>query len=173
MSLPRIVVIRHPKEKRSKCSLLPLESWEGTFFHRGKPGFSMDGTGFLLLAPDAPLISPADAVLTPGEEASFAGDRAAYLAKDSQGRTLRPILLLDSTWRLLPGLRRMIEGTPLERSLPLTMKTAYPRVSKMTEDPDCGLATIEALYGALRLMGMDCPALLEQYRWRDDFLAQF
>lgn len=119
------------------------------------------------------MISPADGLLDLAEEGAFCGDRAHYLVRDEAGRALRPLLLLDSTWRLLPGMRRMIEGLPLERSLPVGIRTAYPRVSKMTEDPDCGLATIEALYAALRIMGSDCPALLDGYLWKDAFLAQF
>jgi len=174
MSLPRIVVIRHPKEKRSKCSLLPVEGREGTFFHRGTPDFSFDATGFLLLAPGAPEISHEDAFLSEGELAAFQGDdRAQYVFRDGQGRAIRPVLLLDSVWRLLPGLRSLVHGSPLERSLPAWMKTAYPRVSKMTEDPSCGLASIEALYAALRLMGFDSPELLEGYYWRDGFMEQF
>jgi pre-rRNA-processing protein TSR3 len=143
-------------------------------FHRGKPGFSFDGGGFVLLAPGAPVVSTADAFMGPDEAAAFeAGGRGEFLARDDQGRILRPVLLLDSVWRLLPGLRTLITGLPLERSLPLSMVTAYPRVSKMTEDPLCGLASVEALYGAMRLMGFDCPELLDGYRWRAPFMAQF
>lgn len=170
---PFIVAIRHVKEKRSKCSLTPVESLAGTLFRRAKPGFSYDGTGCLLLTPDAPEVSAADAFLREDERALFAQTRPDLLVSDESGRALRPVLLLDSVWRLLPAMRAKIFGVPLERSLPRWVRTAYPRVSKMTEDPDCGLATVEALYAAVRLMGFDCPEILDGYLWREEFLAQF
>lgn len=173
MTLPFIVAVRHPKEKRAKCSLLPLEDRSGTLFRRSKPEFSMDGTGFLLLAADAPELKAEDAFIRDEELERFTGEAEQFLVSNDEGRNLRPILLLDSTWRLLPAMRERIYGKPLERSLPSFLKTAYPRVSKMTEDPSCGLATIEALYAALRIMGMDCPELLDGYRWKDEFLLQY
>ena len=169
---PRIVALRHPKEKRSKCSLKPIETLEGTFFRRAKPGFTYDGTGHVLLATDAPVISPADALLTEDEVRHFEEiGRTDLIGRDDAGHALRPVLLLDCAWRLLPGMRAQVTGTPVERSLPPSIRTAYPRVSKLAEDPEQGLATIEALYAALRLMGFDRPELLEGYRWLDDFLA--
>ena len=56
------------------------------------------------------------------------------------------------------------------RGLPAGWTTAYPRVSKLTEDPAVGLATIEAIYAAYAALGRDTTGLLDQYRWRDDFL---
>ena len=171
---PYIVAIRHPKEKRAKCSLTPVEVLPGTLFRRARPGFSYDGTGHILLAPDASEISPEDAFATSAElEAFEASGRRQLALAGPAGRPLRPVLLLDSVWRLLPGMRAKIVGNPVERSLPSWVRTAYPRSSKMTEDPECGLATVEALYAALRLMGMDCPDLLEGYRWKEAFLAGF
>ncbi|MEN8735309.1 MAG: hypothetical protein ABF329_10885, partial [Lentimonas sp.] len=71
-----ISIIRHPKERRSKCSLTPLEGRGDLSFHRARLGWTFDMTGFTVLALGAPEMSEADAG--------------------------RPILLLDSTWRLLP-----------------------------------------------------------------------
>lgn len=171
---PFIVAIRHPKEKRSKCSLVSIESLPGTLFRRAKPGFSYDGTGHLLLTPDAPEIGPQDAYMSVDElRAIELTGHLDLVAKGADGKAVRPILLLDSVWRLLPGMRAKIGGNPVERSLPKWVRTAYPRASKMTDDPECGLATIEALYAAVRLMGFDCPELLDGYRWRDEFLKQF
>jgi pre-rRNA-processing protein TSR3 len=161
------------KEKRSKCSLVPVERLENTLFRRAKEGFTYEGTGHLLLSPDAPEIGPADAFLSAEEfEAMQASGRAGLVLHDGDN-ALRPVLLLDSVWRLLPGMRARVTGRPVERSLPRWLRTAYPRVSKMTDDPECGLATVEALYAAVRLMGFDCPEILDGYRWRDDFLKQF
>jgi pre-rRNA-processing protein TSR3 len=39
------------------------------------------------------------------------------------------------------------------------------------DDPANGLASVEALYVARRLLGDDDPSLLAQYHWREQFLA--
>ena len=61
----------------------------------------------------------------------------------------------------------------ITRSLPRGVCTAYPRRSKLTADPAPGLASVEALYAARRLLGDDDPSLLDGYHWRAAFLAQF
>jgi len=83
------------------------------------------------------------------------------------------LLILDSTWRLLPDLEKTITGEPIYRSLPSWVRTAYPRKSKVSEDPQQGLASIEALYLAKKLLGEDDPTLLDCYRWKAEFLKQF
>ncbi|MFN3241554.1 MAG: hypothetical protein ACE37K_08580 [Planctomycetota bacterium] len=138
-------VIRHPKERISKCSLRFLHDRPEMTFLRGKPELQFDATGFLLLAVDAPPLSLDDAG--------------------------HPLLLLDSTWRWLPQLEACVVGNPIRRSIPGGLRTAYPRVSKVFDDPAAGLASIEALYVARKLLGDDDPALLEGYHWQQDFLA--
>jgi len=137
-------VIRHPKERISKCSLRFLHDRQEMTFLRGRPDLNFDASGFILLAVDAPALSIDD--------------------KD------HPLLLLDSTWRWLPQLHACITGTPIQRSIPGGLRTAYPRVSKVFDDPSGGLASIEALYVARKLLGDDEPALLDGYHWKDDFL---
>lgn len=137
-------VIRHQKEKISKCSLRFLHERPEMTFLRNKPGFAFDATGFTLLAVDAEPLSIADAG--------------------------RPLLLLDSTWRWLPQLLACVHGAPVRRSIPGDVRTAYPRVSKVFEDPQQGLASIEALYLARKHLGDDDPSLLDGYHWKDDFL---
>ncbi len=139
-------VIRHPKERIAKCSLRFLHDRPEMTFLRAKPGFRFDATGFTLLAVDAPPLSTAGAG--------------------------RPLLLLDSTWRWLPQLQECVVGQPVRRSIPGGVRTAYPRVSKVFEDPLGGLASIEALYLARKLLGDDDEGLLEGYHWRDEFLAE-
>lgn len=139
-------VIRHPKERISKCSLRFLHGRPEMTFLRGKPGFRFDATGYTLLAVDAPPMSPADAG--------------------------RPLLLLDSTWRWLPQLLACLHGTPVPRSIPGGLRTAYPRQSKVFADPEAGLASIEALYVARRLLGDDDVSLLDGYHWKEQFLAE-
>ena len=138
-------VIRHPKERISKCSLRFLHDRGEMTFLRGKPGFRFDATGFTLLAVDGEPLSERD--------------------RD------RPLLLLDSTWRWLPQLMACISGQPIRRSIPGRVVTAYPRASKVFDDPEQGWASIEALYLARRILGDDDPTLLLGYHWKDQFLA--
>ncbi len=141
------VIIRHPRERKSKCSLQPLINRPDLRFHEARPGFTFDATGYILLAVDAPVLSPDDSAL--------------------------PLLLLDSTWRLLPSLQACITGSPLARSLPGTVQTAYPRVSKTHPDPSHGLASVEALFTARKILGRPVAGLLDHYHWKAAFLQQF
>jgi len=138
-----ITVIRHPKERRSKCSLRPLEARAEMSFHRARAGWCFDVSGFTVLALGAPELSPADAG--------------------------RPLLLLDSTWRLLPQLEACLRGEAIRRTLP-AVPTAYPRVSKLTEDPSRGLASVEALYLAKLMLGERDDSLLDDYYWAGAFM---
>ncbi len=92
MTTVATTVIRHPKERISKCSLRFLHDRPEMTFLRGKPDLRFDATGFILLAVDAPPLSLAD-----------------------QGH---PLLLLDSTWRWLPQLNACVTGEPIKRSIP-------------------------------------------------------
>ena len=141
------VVIRHPKERLAKCSLAPLHGRSDITFHKATPAFRFDATGHTLLTPDAPALTEADAE--------------------------RPLLLLDGTWRYVGALEACLDGEPVRRSLPAWIVTAYPRKSKLFEDPETGLASVEALYAARRILGDDDPTLLEEYRWKDAFLRSF
>jgi pre-rRNA-processing protein TSR3 len=51
------------------------------------------------------------------------------------------------------------------------LATAYPRKSRTFSDPEQGLASVEALYAALFLLGDARPELLEGYRFAERFLA--
>ena len=138
-----ISIIRHPKERRSKCSLTPLEGREDIRFHKARDAWSFDVTGFTVLALGA-----------------------QELSADDSGR---PLLLLDSTWRLLPQLEACLRGEGVRRTLP-AVPTAYPRASKIAEDPHGGLASVEALYCAKLLLGERDDSLLSAYYWRETFM---
>jgi len=138
-----VSVIRHPRERRSKCSLTPLEGRGDIDFHKAREGWSFDMSGFTVLALGAPELSAEDAG--------------------------RPLLLLDSTWRLLPQLEACLCGEGVRRTLP-AVATAYPRVSKIAEDPRGGLASVEALYLAKLLLGERDDSLLDAYYWRETFI---
>ncbi|MBK8098872.1 MAG: hypothetical protein IPK26_17295 [Planctomycetes bacterium] len=141
----KTTVIRHYRERIAKCSLRFLHERPEMTFLRCRPGFTFDATGFTVLAVEAPPLSLADAG--------------------------RPFLLLDSTWRWLPQLQACLCGVWVPRSIPGNVKTAYPRSSKVFDDPPAGLASIEALYLARRLLGDDDPSLLDGYHWKEPFLT--
>lgn len=155
----RILVIQDHKENRRKCSLTPIEGLEGVEILRlasptGDSSACELGPG-ILLALGAPVLAPGDAALVEREGA---------------------LVLLDSTWARLPKLERRLTVRPgaqlVRRSLPAALETAYPRVSKVHEDPAGGLASIEALYAATALLGSPWAALLRGYRWADTFLEK-
>ena len=78
------------------------------------------------------------------------------------------LLVLDGTWKLAEKMEPFFRDVPV-RSLP-PWQTAYPRVSKLYEDPSAGLATIEAVYAALTILGRDTSSLLDSYYWADQFV---
>jgi len=78
------------------------------------------------------------------------------------------LLVLDATWRLVEKMEKRYTDVPV-RSIP-EYQTAYPRVSKVYDDPSAGLATIEAVYAAYRHLGWNTDGLLDDYQWADEFL---
>jgi len=141
-SSPPTIIVVHAKEKRRKCSVNPL---------RGKQSFRF--LKYPLTDPE-----PLDYYVRLG----FGGPILSEADQDLG------LLVLDATWRLVDGMERMFEDVPV-RSLP-AWKTAYPRLSKMHENPQAGLATIEAIFVAFRLLGRDTQHLLDDYPWADEFL---
>ncbi|MCX7419073.1 MAG: hypothetical protein NT013_05990 [Planctomycetia bacterium] len=140
--LPTIIVV-HRRENRKKCSVEPLRERAGfTFWTYPDDGpESLDG--YVRLGIGGPLLSEADSV--------------------------NGLLVIDATWRLAERMEKKYSHIPV-RSLP-SWQTAYPRVSKVFDDPSAGLATIEAIYAAYRAMGHSTAGLLDQYHWRYEFLA--
>jgi len=143
---PLATIVVHHKERRSKCTLEPPRGRPDLVFLDPEPDERIDATGHVLLDVEARPLTAADA-----------------------GR--RP-LILDATWRLQPALRRALAGEFISRSLPPELATAYPRRSKLTPDPDParGLASVEALFAALCILGHRDDSLLAGYRWKDAFL---
>ncbi|MFT7077507.1 MAG: pre-rRNA-processing protein TSR3 [Planctomycetota bacterium] len=139
-----VLIVRDPRESPKKCSLIPLRGTAGIEFVAYEGDRMVDATGRVLLDPEGELISEADRGL--------------------------PLLVLDSSWRRLPKLAKTITGDPVRRRLP-PLVTAYPRRSKGFEDPSEGLASVEALYAALLLLGAtDIEYLLDDYLWKTEFL---
>jgi pre-rRNA-processing protein TSR3 len=140
-----VLILRDPRESTKKCSLTPLRGTEGIRFVGYEPDRRVDAGQRILLHPDGDEITSAD-----------------------RGK---PLLLIDCAWRRLPQLLATVDGELEHRRLPKLI-TAYPRKSKQFEDPEQGLASIEALYAALALLGEVRGELLESYRWKEDFLAR-
>jgi pre-rRNA-processing protein TSR3 len=144
LTFPDTVIIVHPRENRKKCSVEPL---------RGRPGFQ-----FATFRPPAFVELPAPQYVRLG-----IGGPVLGRADEHAG-----LLVLDGTWRWAEAMEAQYQHIPV-RSLP-SWKTAYPRVSKVFEDPDTGLATIEAIWLAYWCLGRDTTGLLDQYRWGPQFL---
>ncbi|MGD9856665.1 MAG: hypothetical protein AB7U20_17095 [Planctomycetaceae bacterium] len=142
MTPPTMIVV-HPKEKRRKCTVEVLRRRADFVFRR---------------YPDVGESPPAGYVrLGLGGIALSTADRGCGL------------LVLDGTWRLAERMEQDFARIPV-RTLP-PWKSAYPRTSKLFDDPHGGLATIEAIYAACHILGRDVSGLLDAYHWRDEFLA--
>ncbi len=145
MNLPAItpptVIINHPKERKAKCTVAWLKGDARFQFFRG-PRRPSDLTGYVRLAMDGPVLSATDAA--------------------------SGLLVLDGTWKLVDRLAPKVSEVPTRRLPPLV--TAYPRTSKVRVDPDGGLATIEAVYAALRILGRDVTGLLSRYHWAEELI---
>lgn len=140
--LPKTVLIIHPKEKRVKCSLEPLRGRPDLCFVDFSPECSIEIPGYVRLSVDGPPLAEADA---------------------KSG-----ILLIDGSWRHAARMHEHFAAVP-PRSLD-GFRTAYPRMSKLFHDPAGGLASIEALYIAYRILGRPTDGLLDAYFWRAQFL---
>ena len=138
--LPTVIVV-HPRERRKKCTVRALRHRDG-FAFCNYPRQPYDLTGYVRLGLGGPLLSDADV---------------------ESG-----LLVLDGTWRHVQPMERQHANIPI-RSLPPVV-TAYPRTSKVSEDPDGGLATIEAIYAAYRLLRRDTTGLLDHYHWATEFV---
>ena len=141
---PPTIIVVHPTERRQKCSVEPLRGRDGFVFWKfPRPG-PEPLEGYVRLGLGGPLLTREDAP--------------------------RGLLVLDGTWRRVAAMAAMFAHVPV-RSLP-PWQTAYPRVSKLYEDPAEGLATIEALFAAYHVLGRDTTGLLESYHWAAEFLRR-
>lgn len=138
---PETIIIVHPKERRSKCTVAPLRGDSRFRFYK-YPRRPPDLTGYVRLGIGGPELSAADA--------NFG------------------LLVLDGTWRWAEAMENAFAEVPV-RTLP-GLQTAYPRTSKVFADPAAGLATIEAVYAALRILGRDVDGVLASYAFAEPFL---
>ena len=141
-SFPITIVVRHSRESPRKCSILPLRHRSDLRFCQYPVKERSPLEGYVRLSAEGPELSTSDA------------DRG--------------LLLLDGSWRWAAAMTRDFQDVP-PRSLH-AYRTAYPRVSKQGTDPDNGLASVEALYLAYRILGRPTAGLLDHYRWAEEFL---
>jgi pre-rRNA-processing protein TSR3 len=142
-AFPPTIIIVHPKERRSKCTAEPLRGREGFAFSTFPAPVEQPLDNYVQLGIGGPPLSSHDA------------DRG--------------LLVLDGTWRLAGRMQREYAHVPV-RTLP-DLVSAYPRASKLFDDPSGGLATIEAVYAAYRVLARPTDSLLDGYRWAEEFVA--
>jgi pre-rRNA-processing protein TSR3 len=151
-----VLILKYHRENPKKCSVTAIEGRPGVEIRAVKPGHSGYGPieleGGILLAVDSPPLTSADRGLLDGPD--------------------RRLVLIDANWIRVPALLDALRprGPLVSRSLPAEVRTAYPRRSKIHEDPAEGLATIEALAAALALLGSFDRSILDGYHWAKEFL---
>jgi pre-rRNA-processing protein TSR3 len=145
---PKTIILRHRKENLRKCSLRGLESREDMSFYTYPKDILPPLSNTILLALDAPIISPAD--------------------------NSSSLFLIDGTWKYSEVMYNQLEKPHLfeKRSLPKELKTAYPRRQDDCIDPERGLASVEALFAAYYFLGRDTSGLLDLYHWKSAFLEK-
>ncbi len=141
------IILRHRKENLKKCSLRGLEIREDFLFYSYPQANLPRLDQYLLLTLDAPLLS----------------------AQDSE----RGIFLVDGTWRYAEKMTSFVfqKENIICRSLPHGCRTAYPRKQTSCIDPSRGLASIEALFLAFKILRRDTANLLDHYYWKEAFLS--
>jgi pre-rRNA-processing protein TSR3 len=140
-------IIRHKRENLKKCSLRGLESSPHFSFFQYPVKEIPDLSNYTLLTMDAPPLT----------------------ANDSKNG----LLILDATWRYAEQMLRQLEPYlkhTIRRSIPSSYRTSYPRRQHDCPEPDLGLASIEALYIAYRILGKNTEGILDHYYWKDHFL---
>jgi pre-rRNA-processing protein TSR3 len=143
---PPTIILRHIRENLKKCSLRGLEEVEGFTFYTYPMVELPDLSDYLLLALEgAPL---------------------------TQNDTSKGLLILDGTWRYAEKMMRFVEGkcSIEKRSIPKGFQTAYPRRQDDCSDPGSGLASIEAIYIAYRILGRPVEGILDHYYWKEQFI---
>lgn len=131
---------RHRKENLKKCSLSGLEGRDDFRFYT-YPKDKLPPFDAVVLATDAPVLTAEDACYD--------------------------LLIIDGSWRYADKMRRQL-GEVRARSLPMSLKTAYPR----RQEEAHGLASIEAIYAAYKILGRNTDGLLDSYYWKSEFLQQ-
>ncbi len=153
----RFLIVQDYKENLRKCTAVALRKLDGFDFIRlSKPRPREEAPELprgLLLDIDGPVLTPAD---------------RPFLAADGR------VIVFDASWARVSSLERRVTTCDTNlprRSLPPSLRTAYPRRSKLFDDPGGGLATVEAIFTVTALLCIPRPEILEGYRWATDFLS--
>jgi pre-rRNA-processing protein TSR3 len=143
-NIPPTIIVVHRAEKRSKCSVEPLRKTGQFVFWRYPKRGAESLEGYVRLGLGGPQLS----------------------AEDHD----RGLVLLDGSWRWAAKMEKSYADVSVRGLGPWV--TAYPRQSRVFEDPAEGLATIEALFAALCQMGRPVQGLLDSYHWGELFLQR-
>lgn len=143
--IPHTIIWRHKRENLKKCSLRGLEQ----------------RTDFQFITFPDPLPELKNYVV-------LSLDGAPLSKEDAECG----LLLLDATWRYAMKMAPQLQANLIQRSIPASYRTAYPRRQQDCSDPDRGLASIEALYIAYHLLGRPTDGLLDNYYWKEHFLEK-
>ncbi len=142
LDFPPTIVLRHRKENLKKCSLRGLEARTDMQFLTYPCTNYPDLSNYVSLYLNAEPLTLGDA---------------------DQG-----LFLIDGTWKYSEVISRQVPSCKT-RSLPKGIRTAYPRKQTGCIDPQRGLASVEALYIAYRIMGRDPSGILDHYYWKQAF----
>lgn len=146
---PQTLIIRHRRENLKKCSLRGLETREDLLFYRYPVKAPLNLEGYIYIQMGAPPLTKQD------------GNHS--------------LLFLDATWKLAKKMEKTLQpnlSKCVRRSIPPGYVTAYPRRQDDCEDPQTGLATLEALYLAYHILGRSKEGLLEGYHFGSEFLKK-
>lgn len=141
MSVVHIVV--HTSENKKKCTVESLRGKDGFRFYPFPLKQEVDFSNCYRLGIGGKHISMSDASMD--------------------------LVVLDGTWRYAKVMETAFPELPV-RSLS-GWQTAYPRTSKLYEDPETGLATIEAIFAAFIVTGKRTDGLLDHFHWKEKFLC--
>jgi pre-rRNA-processing protein TSR3 len=130
----------------------------------------------------APLADRPDFRLFPVRGEGLIGPLSASLLLHHEGECLtrlaspevQTLASVDCVWRRLPKLVEKLEWQnnrkPVLGRIPFGFVTAYPRVGLPHQDPEGGLATIEALFIAVAVLGHWDSSLLSRYYFGPRFI---
>lgn len=145
------IILRHRKENLKKCSLRGLENRKDLLFFTYPTTTPPSLKGYVMLHLDK--------------------ENTKELSLEDRDYGL---FLLDSTWNYEAKMHDTIKKNHnlIYRSLPTNFVTAYPRKQTACQEPERGLATIEALYIAYIILQRDPNELLKHYHWHEAFLKK-
>lgn len=145
------IILRHRKENLKKCSLKGLETHQHLIFYSYPHRMPENLQGYVMI---------------------HLGDHTTKpLSRDDLDKG---IFFLDSTWNYEKKMHDRLRKDHLlvYRSLPSFFSTAYPRQQTGCQDPQRGLATVEALFIAYKILGLSTDGLLDHYHFGKEFLEK-